>query len=233
MATSSSSPDPDVDGRARGQDPASEDRLRAADGRLPGRRGRQTRERLLDATATMLQERSYRDLAVVDVTRRAGTSPATFYQYFADVEAAVLVLAERMLEDGDRLRATVADASWTGRGARTSAEALVDQFMAFWQAHGAVLRVVDLAIAEGDRRFRSIRTRLLAPVAGGLRDVAAELDRTGHDPLAAGAVLMSMLAHVAEHQELLVAWDVDVPSVRETLVAVVHWVLTGRRPPAS
>lgn len=233
MATSSSSPDTDVDGRARGQDPASEDAMRAADGRLPGRRGRQTRDRLLDATAALLEERSYRDLTVVDVTRRVGTSSATFYQYFADVEAAVLVLAERMLEDGDRLRAAVAEASWRGRTARASAEGLVDQFMAFWQAHGAVLRVVDLAIAEGDQRFRSIRTRLLAPVVAGLRDVSADLDRTDHDPVAAGAVLMSMLAHVAEHQSLLLVWEVDVPSVRETLVAVIHWVLTGRQPPAS
>lgn len=207
--------------------------MRAADGRLPGRRGRQTRERLLDATAALLGERSYRDLAVVDVTRRVGTSPATFYQYFADVESAVLALAERMLEDGDRLRAAVVEATWTGRAARTSAEDLVDQFMGFWDRHGAVMRVVDLAIAEGDQRFRSIRTRLLAPVAGGLMDVAAELDRTDHDPLAAGAVLMSMLAHVAEHQELLDTWNVDVPEVREVLVAVVHWVLTGRRPPAG
>ena len=68
--------------------------LRAADGRVPGRRGRATRQRLLEQTADMLTAGSYRDLKVVDIARGAGTSPATFYQYFADVEAAILVLAE-------------------------------------------------------------------------------------------------------------------------------------------
>jgi AraC-like DNA-binding protein len=59
---------------------------RAADGRVPGRRGLATRQRLLDHVAEMLAAGSYRDLRVVDVARSAGTSPATFYQYFADVE---------------------------------------------------------------------------------------------------------------------------------------------------
>src|SRR5918993_854314 len=63
---------------------------RASDGRVPGRRGRATRRRLLDQTAAMLRERSYRDVTVIEIARAAGTSPATFYQYFADVEAAVL-----------------------------------------------------------------------------------------------------------------------------------------------
>src|SRR3546814_2230358 len=76
---------------------------RAADGRVPGRRGRATRQRLLDCTAGMLDTTSYRDVKVIDVAREAGTSPATFYQYFSDVEAAILVLAEEMARRGAHL----------------------------------------------------------------------------------------------------------------------------------
>jgi AcrR family transcriptional regulator len=137
--------------------------LRAADGRIPGRRGRQTRDRLLEATAQMLETGSYRDLSVVDVARSVGTSPATFYQYFADVEAAILVLAGRMVEDGEHLRAAVADATWTGKTARDSAEALVDAFLEFWRSHGAVLRVVDLAIARGTSAFGRSATTCWGP----------------------------------------------------------------------
>lgn len=213
--------------------PAAEQDLRAADGRIPGRRGRQTRDRLLDATAQMLETGSYRDLSVVDVARSVGTSPATFYQYFADVEAAILVLAGRMVEDGDHLRAAVADATWTGKAARESAEALVDAFLAFWRSHGAVLRVVDLAIAEGDRRFRTIRNDLLGPVTAALRDATAEIGRSDHDPSAAGAVLIAMLAHVAEHQAGLANWGAGQDAVRDSMVAIVHWVLTGKKPPTD
>ena len=73
---------------------------RAADGRVPGRRGLATRQRLLDHVAEMLATSSYRDVRVVDVARKAGTSPATFYQYFADVEEAITVASEAV--DGVR-----------------------------------------------------------------------------------------------------------------------------------
>ena len=66
---------------------------RAADGRVPGRRGLATRQRMMDATGVLLETVAYRDLKVVDIAREAGTSPATFYQYFPDVEAAVLAMA--------------------------------------------------------------------------------------------------------------------------------------------
>lgn len=221
------------DAAPRGEDPVAEERLRAADGRIPGRRGRQTRDRLLDATAAMLETRSYRDLSVVDVARSVGTSPATFYQYFSDVEAAILVLAGRMVEDGESLRRAVVEASWSGKSARESAEDLVDAFLAFWRSHGAVLRVVDLAIAEGDARFRTIRNDLLGPITAALRDAAEELDRTDFDPSAVGAVLVSMLAHVAEHQSGLANWGAGMDGVRDTMVAIVHWTLTGRRPNAD
>jgi hypothetical protein len=61
--------DPEVESEVEGDD---ED-LRAADGRVPGRRGRATRARLLECTAEMLQETSYRDLKVVEIARGAGT----------------------------------------------------------------------------------------------------------------------------------------------------------------
>ena len=63
----------------------------------------------------MLRSTSYRDLKVIDIAREAGTSPATFYQYFADVEAAILVLAEEMAVDGEGLVRIVRDGVWRGK----------------------------------------------------------------------------------------------------------------------
>ena len=82
---------------------------RAADGRVTGRRGQATRNRLLDATRAALADGPYRDLKVVDISRRADTSPATFYQYFPDVEAAVLALLDELVEtSGPRFRSSTA-----------------------------------------------------------------------------------------------------------------------------
>ena len=82
--------------------------------RAPARQARaQTRRRLLDATARLLETHGIRDLRVVDIARAVGTSPATFYQYFRDVEEAVLALAA---EVGDELAplARLLDRPWDG-----------------------------------------------------------------------------------------------------------------------
>src|SRR3954462_3077260 len=111
-------------------DVASED-LRAADGRIPGRRGRATRSRLLDCLEDMLATSSFRDLKVTDVTREAGTSPATFYQYFPDIETAVLAIAAQMADAGVRLRERVEARPWRGNEAYPTAEEVVDGFLQF------------------------------------------------------------------------------------------------------
>ena len=122
----------------------------AADGRVIGARAQHTRRRLLDTTARLLDERGVMELKVVDVTREVGTSPATFYQYFADVDAAILALADEATEDErplvDHLRP-----DWTAAGrARPRAREFVDAYMKFWDEHHAVLRIRNLKAEEGD-----------------------------------------------------------------------------------
>ncbi len=97
-------------------DELDDDELRAADGRVPGRRGLATRQKLLEHTEQMLEASTYRDIKVIDIAREAGTSPATFYQYFPDVEAAILVLAQEATQDGKQLAEIVTKGPWTGPG---------------------------------------------------------------------------------------------------------------------
>ena len=162
--------------------PVDDEDLRAADGRVPGRRGRATRQRLLECTRDMLTTTSYRDVKVIDIAREAGTSPATFYQYFADVEAAILVLAEEMAQQGQHLTEIITDGSWTGSGAFDTSLALVDAFLAFWDDHRPVLRVMDLATDEGDGRFQKIRVRLLNDITNALADVTKAVAAGGRPP---------------------------------------------------
>src|SRR5579875_835714 len=103
--------------------------VRTVDGRVAGRRGQATRSRLLECLQEMLKTSAFRDVTVIDVARMAGTSPATFYQYFPDIEAAILELANDMLREGAALRELVAGQSWTGKAGYATAEAVVDGFM--------------------------------------------------------------------------------------------------------
>jgi len=211
--------------------------LRASDGRVPGRRGRATRQRLLERTAEMLHTTTYRDLKVIDIAREAGTSPATFYQYFADVEAAILVLAEEMAIDGQALVRIVAEGSWKGKTGYQTALELGDAFVAFWDAHRPVLRVVELTTTEGDRRFREIRVRLLNAVTVELAKVTeafqAEGKHHGVDAMANAGVVVTLLANVAAHHAGFEAWGMPISEVRTAMARHVYWGVTGQKPPSA
>ena len=128
---------------------------RALDGRALGKRGALTRRKLLDATAALLEDRGVRDLRVVDIARAVGTSPATFYQYFRDVEEAVLALAAEVGDEVTPL-ARLLDAPWDNDDGLDAARALVDGFVSYWDRHRAVLRTRNLAAQEGDARMSAL-----------------------------------------------------------------------------
>jgi AcrR family transcriptional regulator len=211
---------------------------RAVDGRVPGRRGLATRAKLLEQTLHLLASTSYRDLKVVDIARGAGTSPATFYQYFPEVESAILVLAEEMAHEGMTLTDIVRDGSWKGKAGFATAGALVDGFIALWEDHRSVMRVVDLATEEGDQRFRNIRTRLLNEVVVALAEVIRSLQQDGRhpaelDPLATAGVLVAMLAHVSAHRYGFEFWGIRTEDTRNSMARIVFTTVTGQKPPAS
>lgn len=209
--------------------------MRAADGRMPGRRGRATRQKLLECTGAMLATTSFRDVKVIDIAREAGTSPATFYQYFADVEGAILVLAEEIARQGSHLTAIITEGDWDDASAGATALRLVDAFLAFWEDNRAVLRVIDLATDEGDDRFRKIRVGLLNDITKALAEVAQasvtsrRLPR-GTDPMAAAGILVSMLAHVAAHQYGFEFWGIRTKDLRTSMARQVCWGVTGLPP---
>ncbi|MEK8172143.1 TetR family transcriptional regulator [Streptomyces sp. M19] len=209
--------------------------VRTVDGRVAGRRGQATRQKLLDCLSDMLSTSPYRDVKVIDVARKAGTSPATFYQYFPDVEGAVLELADRMAKEGTGLTELLAGRSWAGKSGARTAEEFVEGFLGFWRKHDAILRVVDLGAAEGDKRFYRIRMKLMNAVVGSLADAVKELQSKGRvdkdiNPAAVAGSLVEMISAVAAHQKGFQSWGVKQAELRPHLALLVHLGITGRKP---
>lgn len=213
------------------------DALRAVDGRVPGRRGLATRARLLEQTRELLHTTAYRDLKVVDIARGAGTSPATFYQYFPDAESALLALADELVGEGrERLTRPVRDGGWSGRDAYETCERIAASFVGFWEQHRALLAVIDLAATEGDLRFREIRLRLLTSFTDALADeVRAQRDSgrlpSDLDPRATASVLVAMLAQVSGHRYGIERHGTSAAEIERALARLVLSGVTGRKPP--
>jgi AcrR family transcriptional regulator len=201
---------------------------------VAGHRARQTRARLLDCLREQLDEARFREITVTQLARMAGTSPAAFYQYFPDIDTALLALAQDVAAGGARLQSLVEDQSWRRQSATATVERLVDGFLEFWRENESVLRVVDLATLEGDERFHRIRVEMLNHIAKALAAIVEEQQAGKGDDaphtMAMAGTLVGMLAHVSAHQSGFEAWSIPMTEVRASVVRLVHWGVTGRKP---
>jgi AcrR family transcriptional regulator len=200
-------------------------------GRTLGPRAAETRQRLLDATEELLATRKLRDLRVIDVARRVGTSPATFYQYFEDLEAAVLELAERAALEVPAIVAEIGG-SFDGAAGLPRARRIVEAFVAHWDAHRAVLRVRNLASEEGDARFLRVRRQVHGPVIEALAEQVRRSQAAGRvapeiHPYAAAAALAAILERLAAYHPALRAVGVTREHLVETSARILLRTLTG------
>ncbi len=203
----------------------------ATDGRVIGRRAIQTRRRILDATAALLREQGALDLKVIDVAREVGTSPATFYQYFADVEDAILCLAGELVERVPEFAGRI-DASWTEPGGLDRARALVDDYIRFWDENGAVLRIMHLRADERDKRFQRIRVAyndqfMKAMVALVHRAQADRRLPAVMDPEAAAGAMLAVIDRVPSYRESFERRGTSREAMVETIARILYGTLTG------
>ncbi|MEU1157343.1 TetR/AcrR family transcriptional regulator, partial [Streptomyces sp. NPDC005918] len=112
---------------------------------------------------------------------------------------------------------------------------LVEGFLDFWRRNDAILRVVDLGAAEGDKRFYKIRMKILNSVNNSLTDSVKELQDKGKvdkdvSPAAMAGSLVAMLAAVASHQRGFQTWGVKQAELKPNLAQLVHLGVTGKKP---
>ena len=203
----------------------------ASDGRVIGARAQRTRRRLLDATAKLLGERGALNLRVVDITREVGTSPATFYQYFSDVEEAILVLADEATDEIVAVEPLL-ERSWTDTDGLANVDAFGVALMEYWEAHSVILRVRDLRAEEGDKRFWAVRTRGYAAIVPALTTKIEEAQAAGRltqeiNPYAAASAAMAMLERLFTYQSVFRRRGVTKEAMTTTLGAMLHSTVTG------
>ena len=203
----------------------------ASDGRVIGARAQRTRRRLLDATAKLLGDRGALNLRVVDITREVGTSPATFYQYFSDVEEAILVLADEATDEIVAVEPLL-ERSWTDADGLANVDAFVGALMEYWEAHSVILRVRDLRAEEGDKRFWAVRTRGYAAIVPALTTKIEEAQAAGRltqeiNPYAAASAAMAMLERLFTYQSVFRRRGVTKEAMTTTLGAMLHSTVTG------
>ncbi len=136
-------------------------------GQSMGAKGLRTRRRLIDATVSLLDGTSLRDIRVAQIAKVAKSSPATFYVYFDTVQDAVLAAIAEIDQSPEELVALLA-MPWPRAEARERARRFVQTYVDYWQEHRVVFRVRNLASEEGDHRFHKLRENAIRPLLGAI-----------------------------------------------------------------
>jgi AcrR family transcriptional regulator len=206
-------------------------KVTATDGRVIGQRAQETRRKLLDATAAMLATEGSLDLKVIDIARSVGSSPATFYQYFEDVDAALLASADEAGEHLAELEPLVTT-DWDRKNGLAVVRTFVAAFIDYWDEHQAILRLRNLRSEENDPRFRKRRLAANAFTMDRFVDKVDEAKQAGRlaeemNSLATAGAVMAILERLAAFHVEFERRGVARPDMNETVARLVYQTLTG------
>lgn len=131
-------------------------------GQVLGRKGQETRKRLMVATRQLLFTHALVDVTAVAIAKAAGTSSASFYMYFDDVQDVLYALS---LDAGDEMAhvSKSLETPWAPEKFEEEAARLIEDFNGVWSRHREVLRYRNLEADRGDPRFEELRMNSYVP----------------------------------------------------------------------
>jgi AcrR family transcriptional regulator len=144
-------------------------------GQKMGRKGRDTRQRIMDAALELLKTYSYKDLNVSEIVSEADVSNATFYVYFTDVEEVLFACVQAAAMDLGELHA-VLDAEWSPHDVREQVKKFVDIYNELWEKYRVELRVRNLEADQGNLRFLNLRIETTKSLLQKLSNKIAKLN---------------------------------------------------------
>ena len=217
-----------VKGKAAGGGRAGADtarkRQRNLNGQAMGRKGSETRQRLMDATVELLERRSLRDVSVSEIATLAGTSSSSFYIYFEDVPAAALAAASGIEQYTPEMGRLLAQ-RWTRADAQRNAVALLESYVGFASRHHAILRVRNLAADEGDRRFHEARSQGVRRVHD-LLEARIAAAHNGLNPSAGASAVLALMERIAAISRLPLRRHHSRKSIIEAAAFLIAGALT-------
>lgn len=132
-------------------------------GQRLGTKGERTRQRIMDGLVGILQSKHLWEISVAEICGKCGIAPTNFYTYFNGVEDVMLAVATDVSEGWPRIERYL-DGNWSGRRGVMQARRLVEEAIAYWREHHAVLNVINLMADDRHPAFSRLRVLRLRPV---------------------------------------------------------------------
>lgn len=173
-----------------------------------GKKGKDTRRALMAATVRLLNMVSPITISAAMISKEAGTSPATFYVYFDNVEDVLWTLCDAITDDTSDL---FTDHSFLRTPERLEEDALtfVRGFSNIWARHGPLLLYRNMEADRGNTRFNQLVLRIALPILEGLTVRIVEASATAISRSDANAEAVVLVAAIDRIAAALNLWPED------------------------
>ena len=172
-------------------------------GQRLGRKGRDTRVRILAVAQEIIAEDAAATITLSEVARRAELRMASLYVYFSDLSELIEALLEPVMAEAEDSYLGVLRVRWAdGELAEKCAE-FVSGFYRFWQRNAQILHLRNTLADQKDVRMMRHRIESARPVIG---LITGQMD---HDPdqRRTAAVGMATVLYMGFERAIAIATD--------------------------
>jgi len=197
-----------------------------------GRKGEQTRRRIMEATNAMLAEQAFTDIRITDIARAANIAQPNFYTYFSSIDDVLLALAKEI--SSDHLSAYL-EPDWTGPGGLDLATRFVEAAIETWLRHRGVFAIVDILADKRKGEFAAVRVSQMRALYKSFERKVAESRAAGRIdpgvvPRLAGYECVGLVGSLGKKYELLRASGFSHRDLVGTTARILHLIATGAKP---
>lgn len=133
-------------------------------GQRLGRKGRDTRERILAATEHLLAAGPETTISLSAVAREASLGMTTLYLYFSDLTELLLAVLDPVIASAEESYIAPLRAYWPDDALAAHCLTFVQSFHEYWQRHSRILHLRNSLADNNDERMRANRIAATQPL---------------------------------------------------------------------
>lgn len=133
-------------------------------GQKLGRKGLETRERILASALRQIEGAQDTPVTLTSVAREASVGMTTLYLYFPDLGSLVLAALKRVMAGADAAVLDRLRVRWPDEGLEAACRGYVHAHFRFWREHGRILHMRNSLADADDVRFLDYRAEASRPV---------------------------------------------------------------------
>jgi AcrR family transcriptional regulator len=174
-------------------------------GQRLGRKGRDTRDRIIAAAQILIADRYAPLLTLSAVAREASLGMTSLYNYFGDLTELLLALLEPVVVEAETAYISKLRARWSDETLNADCLDFVSAFYAFWQRNSRLLHLRNSLGDQQDARMAQHRVASASPL------IQLFVEQMGHDATEQGspAFGMATVLYAGIERIVSIATDAD------------------------